>query len=615
MFSLQNRFYVLVIVSILLTSFSITLIPSVAATSVTTTSNYEVATAGDTVSYVLSIGGVIGPVQNFTLSASGLPTGWSASFFDGNQQINSINIQGSETATITMKVSTLPNASSGTYDFSFVTTGGSNGEAVYPLQLELLPLQEGIQMTSSYPSVAADVGQPITYPVTITNAGETGEYINLNATTPSGWTFSFQASDGKSIEALYLNAGESQQFTFVATPSSVETTGAATFTVNATSADGSATSSLQLSADVSQVRDVQLTCAYPHVSQQEGQSVSFPITLSNEGTSGELLNLSYVAPAGWTASYTGAGLGGTELNSIYLAAGNSQSLTFEVTPASTEALGNASFTLVAVSSDGEVNSSLGLLVSVVPPSGEINLLSTFTVMTANVGSSLSFPLTIENTRSIDTTLNLTATVPDGWSAVFMSGNNEVSSVSLTSQQSINLDLVVTAPSTVNIGNYPIDIIVNSSDGTVNQQLSLTADLLGSYSLTATPEAYSTQVSSGGSTSMAVTVANTGESPVTSIKLDVTLPDSTWSETTSPIEIQSLAPGDSTTVTLQLTNPSSTVAGDYLVSVSAAGDQVSSSSFQIRVTVNASTSWIYVGLLIAIIAVIAVALMFRKYGRR
>jgi uncharacterized membrane protein len=255
------------------------------------------------------------------------------------------------------------------------------------------------------------------------------------------------------------------------------------------------------------------------------------------------------------------------------------------------------------------------MVSQVATTGEVNLLSTFTVLTANVGSTLSYPITVENHESADITLNLSSVLPQGWSAVFMYGNNQISNIVLTSQESVNLVFDVTPPSTASIGNYTIAVDAQSSDGTVNQQLNLTADLLGSYGLSATPEAYSAQLTSGGSTSMTVTVTNTGQSTVTSVKLDVTPPDSTWSVTTSPLEVQSLAPGASATFTVQVTSPSDAVAGDYLLSATASSDQVSSSSFQVRVTVNASTLWVYIGLLIAIIAIVAVVLLFRKYGRR
>jgi uncharacterized membrane protein len=572
-----------------------------------------VTTAGDTVSYAFSLSGA---GEDFSLSASGLPSGWSAAFFYGNQQISSINVQGGESVPVTMEITTNSSTAPGNYSFDFVASSTSE-TLYYPLSLEILSPNGEFQMSSPYPSTNVELGQEASYQITVTNSLGIGEYVNLNASAPSGWSASFTAN-GKYISALYLSAGSSQSITVDFTPASGESAGAANFTAMATSQDGSVNASLRLTANAyapSVNQNIAMACTYPSVSATEGQSISYSIMLSNEGATGELLNLNCTAPSGWNVSYTATGISGVGINSIYLAAGSSQSLTLVATPPSGEPSGNASFLLSAIDSYGNVEATLGLNASIVQPTGEVNLLSTFTVMTANIGSTLEYPITIENNRAVDTTLNISALVPQGWSAVILSGSNQISNIVLTGGESASLVLKVTPPSTVGLGNYTIALAAQSSDGSINQQLNLTADLTGSYSISATPEAYSTSLNTGGSTTLTVTVTNTGLSALTSLSLDITPPDSTWTITNTPSEVQSLAPGDSTTFTMQITSPSDTVAGDYLMSVTATSDQASSSSFQVRVTDNASNLWVWIGLIIAIIAVVGMIFLFRKFGRR
>lgn len=594
-------------------SFSASLIPSVAAGSAWTRSGSEVTAAGDTVSYVFSLSG---DNEDFSLSTSSLPSGWSATFFYGNQQINSINVQGIESVSVTMEITTNSSTLPGNYSFYFIASSSSE-TLQYSLNLEILSPNGLLEMSSPYPSTDVKLGQVATYQVTVTNNLGISEYMILNATIPSNWSTDFVAN-GKYISAIYLPAGGSQSITVELTPATSESAGTANFTIMATSQDGSVNATLNLTANVYETstnQNIVMTCTYPSVSATVGQSISYPIMLSNEGSTGELLNLNCTAPSGWNVSYTATGLSGVGVNSIYLTAGSSQSLTLVATPPYGESLGNASFLLNAIDTYGNVEANLVLNASIVQPTGEVNVLSTFTVMTANVGSTLQYPLTIENSRSVDTTLNLSAVVPQGWSAVFYSGSNQISNIVLTSEESTSLVLKVTPPSSVTLGNYTVTINAQSSDGTVNQQLNLTADLLGSYSISATPGAYSTSIATGGSTSITVTVTNTGQSTITSLSLDVTPPDSTWTITTAPSKVQSLSAGESATFTMQITSPSDTVAGDYLMSVTATSDQASSSSFQVRVTDNASTSWVWIGLLIAIVAVIAMIFLFRKFGRR
>lgn len=489
---------------VILLSLSVSLIPSVAAGSAWTRSDYVVAKAGDTVSFNIALfSNSSSSSESFALSASGLPSGWSSSFYYGNSEINSINVKSGETVPVAMNVATNSSTPAGNYTFTFTAT--SDEETIqYSLQVEIHP-----------PEV-----------------------------------------------------------------------------------------------------DLLISCTYPSVSAEEGLSFSFPITLTNKGSSDALLNLSCIAPEGWVVTYSAQDMSGVSLNDVYIAAGSSKALTFEATPPSETPLGSYSLTLEASSSDGGANASLALTATVTAPTGEVKVESRYTQMTADVGTTLNYPITIENDRSTATTLNLiVASEPQGWSAVFLSGNTQVSNILLTSHESISLILQITSPSSASIGNYTTTIGVQSTDGTVNELFNLNASLIGSYSLTATADAYNVQTATGGIATVTVTVTNTGLSPITSVKLAVTSPSSSWSAASSPITVQSLAAGASTTFTVQFTSPSDAVAGDYLASITAASDQVSSSAIAERVTLTASTTWVWVGVAIAIVAIILMLFLFRKYGRR
>jgi uncharacterized membrane protein len=608
-----------IIICLVLLSLSASLIQSVAAGSAWTRSDYVVAKAGDTVSFSIALFSTSSSgSESFTLSASGLPSGWSSSFYYGNSEINSINVKSGETVPVTMNVATNATTPAGNHTFTFTAT--SDEETIqYSLQVEIRLPKRQFSLTSPYPNATAEVGNALSYQVTVINNGETSEYVNLIATLPSNWSVSFLAANNKAVDGLYLMPGGSQSLTVQLTPPNEAGAGTYSFLINATSTDGLANATLSLSAYLYQAplnSNVLISCTYPSVSAEEGLSFSFPITLTNKGSSDALLDLSCIAPEGWTVSYSAQDMSGMTLNNIYIAAGSSKALTFEATPPSWTLLGNYTLKLETLSSDGGANSSLVLTATVTAPTGEVKVESRYTQMTADVGTTLNYPITIENDRSTATTLNLiVASEPQGWSAVFLSGNTQVSNVLLTSKESISLVLQTTSPSSASIGNYTTIIGVQSTDGTVNELFDLNASLIGSYSLTATADAYNVQTTTGGTATVTVTVTNTGLSPVTSVKLAVTSPSSTWSAVSSPITVQSLAAGASATFTVQITSPSDAVAGDYLASITAVSDQVSSSAIAERVTLAASTTWVWVGVAIAIVAIILMLLLFRKYGRR
>jgi uncharacterized membrane protein len=62
-------------------------------------------------------------------------------------------------------------------------------------------------------------------------------------------------------------------------------------------------------------------------------------------------------------------------------------------------------------------------------------------------------------------------------------------------------------------------------------------------------------------------------------------------------------------------PADTVAGDYLITVQTLSDQVESGEVDLRVTAKASTSWGFIGIGLAGIAVIGIIIAFTRFKRR
>ncbi|MEM3743857.1 MAG: NEW3 domain-containing protein, partial [Candidatus Methanomethyliaceae archaeon] len=277
--------------------------------------------------------------------------------------------------------------------------------------------------------------------------------------------------------------------------------------------------------------------------------------------------------------------------------------------------GTYNLTLTATSSDGVLTSSLPLSVSVIEPSGKISVLTTFTEVTAQAGAVLKYPITIKNQWSVNVLLYLSADAPKNWEVAFMSGDTSISSLSLASGQSIDLVVKVIPPSAVSIGNYTTTVKVASDDGKFSCTVDLKSKIVGSYALQITPSTYSTATTTGSSTSITARVTNTGLSPVSSVRLSVSAPSDYWEVTTTPNQISSLAPGESVTFSIAVKSPADSIAGDYIITMRAYSDQTSSDQVQVRVTLSASTSWIIYGVLVAVATIVALVVIFRKFGRR
>lgn len=359
-----------------------------------------------------------------------------------------------------------------------------------------------------------------------------------------------------------------------------------------------------------------MTCIYPKLSVQVGTTFSYPVSILNIGDRNETLYLDADGPEDWgfrfkTPDYR-------EVLAIFLFPNQSFSFTFEVSPPSDVNEGEYNMTLRAVSDDQILNKSLSLGASLYKPKveEELKIVSMFPEVTAEAGEDVHFPITLMNLGLDDLSLILTIpSSPSGWKVVFKTETGIVVSKAYSAAgESLNLDVVATPPSTVSIGNYTIQIQAKTERDTVSAEAELRAKILGSYELGLQPSSLRKSIRTGGSAMITVEITNDGLSTVTTLALEVELPTD-WDVTITPAQVDSLNPGESFTFAVVIESPDGASAGDYLITVKASSDQIESDEVQIRLTAEAPMSWVWVGVILAIIAVVALVVVFKVFKRR
>ncbi len=149
---------------------------------------------------------------------------------------------------------------------------------------------------------------------------------------------------------------------------------------------------------------------------------------------------------------------------------------------------------------------------------------------------------------------------------------------------------------------------------MSEEIELKATVVGSHDVELELSTLYTTITIGDSVEFSVEVTNAGLSPLTFLYLETAVP-ADWDVTVSPSQLASLDPRASTTFTISAETPSDTVAGDYIVTVQVLSDQAESEEANLRVTAQASTSWGFLGIGLAVIAVIGLALVFTRFKRR
>jgi uncharacterized membrane protein len=114
-------------------------------------------------------------------------------------------------------------------------------------------------------------------------------------------------------------------------------------------------------------------------------------------------------------------------------------------------------------------------------------------------------------------------------------------------------------------------------------------------------------------SIPIVVTNSGTAPADNIKMTATAPTG-WKVTFEPASIDRLVPGKDAEVQALVTPSDKSLAGDYMMSVSAASRGENASS-QFRITVSTSTVWGMVGAGVIGIALLLMLSAVARFGRR
>jgi len=504
-----------------------------------------------------------------------------------------------------------------TFDFSklgYVTESISLDTSIQSTNLGDVVLRKALRLSSLVLSRVASPGDKLMLPFTVSNIGDDPEMVEFSVSKPEGWSTRI-LDQTTEVAKVYLLTDSSLDLQLEVT---IPLTATGNNNLSLTTS-GTTNSTLNFTIMVEPSNESIISCQFPGKSTAPGYTVQFQVRLKNPF--GDEMRFKVAVdskPLNWTAFVKS--VGGGVVTEVTLDSSEFVDLIVEVTPPVTARLGEYEIVVKAESSDGKVTTFLPLNVTLTEAEEEeIQVAATFLEVTAEAGKVVRFPITIINSGETDRTLLLSVVeYPTDWKVAFKSETDsstvEVSGLYLTAGEFENLVFEVTPPSTANIGSYAVPVQVESDDGTIRIRLDLKATITGSYTLSLEPSTLYTSATVGGSTTFTTRITNTGQTPVTVLRLNIDAPEG-WETSVNPAQVESLKPRESFTFTVVVETPDDTVAGDYLLTLKGLSDQVESDEVQIRVTATAPTSWGLVGIGIAAVMIVALIVVFRKFRRR
>jgi uncharacterized membrane protein len=480
------------------------------------------------------------------------------------------------------------------------------------VKLGEIGLVKALSLYSSILSTVAISGEKVLLPFVINNLGGDLEIVEFSISNPEEWAVRILDNNGREIKNTILSSSSTLNLQLEVTIP-LTYTGADNLILTSV---GKTTSTLNFMVNVEPMSESIIFCQFPGKSAIAGDTVLFQVGLTNPFRVEMRFRISVDSiPSDWTASVTTAS--GEYITEIILGSNEFVDLIVEVeSPDSASTEENYELLVRAESADQNITGSIPLVISLNEPEKveEIKITTKFPEVTVEAGEVVQYQITVANLGDINRLLFLSIVPPSDWKAVFKSGALEISRLDIAAGSSEELIIEVTPPSTVSLDTYDIPVQIKSESGVVFAEIDLKATITGSYDLYLSLSTLLTSTTSGDSASFTATVTNTGFSSLSVIGLDVEVEEG-WDAKISPTQVNLLRPQESFSFNVVIDTPKDTVSGDYLVTLTGLSDQVDSSPMQVRVTVNTPTEWGIYGFGIAIIIIIALVLVFKKFKRR
>ena len=360
-----------------------------------------------------------------------------------------------------------------------------------------------------------------------------------------------------------------------------------------------------------------MAAEYPGVVVPVDEDVSMDLTFYNKGRSSEDVDVWIEKKAsGWKAriktyKYTVTG--------AHVPSGDDKRLTFEAKPDKDVKPGKYEFLVKAQTRDGYFKMAQKIMVEVTEEEAAedtgVELNTSYPVLRGPSDATLEFSLEVDSKLDKDAVFNLVVQGPKGWDINFKPAYEDkyISSLRIKANQSETVAIEVKPSWTAQEGEYPIKVIVSSSEAKGEAQLKVV--LTGTYAFeVGTPTGLlSLNARQGKPANMSFYIKNTGSAVNSDIKF-VSFKPENWKVEFKPEKIAAIQPGEFEQVEAIITPNDEALVGDYSVNVKVDGEK-DSKNMEFRVTVKASAAWGWIGIGIIVLVIGGLIGLFRSLGRR
>jgi uncharacterized membrane protein len=365
-------------------------------------------------------------------------------------------------------------------------------------------------------------------------------------------------------------------------------------------------------------RKISVAPEYPGIVVVEGKDVSIDLTVTNGGREDETIEITLPeVPQGWKAwieTYR------YEITGVHVPSDDSKTITLKAEPEDDVGPGTYTILITGRTQDGELTSSSRLVITVKKKAEEkkskgIGVETSYPVLQGPTDATFEFSLEVDNESDKDTIFNLIAQGPETWDVSFKPAYEQkfISSLRIKANQTQTMAVEVKPHPMAEPGTYPIRVKVSSETAEAEKELKVV--LTGTHKLEVgtLDELLSLRTLQGQAANLSVYVKNSGSATQNSVQFMSFKPEN-WKVEFRPERLDTLAPGDLKQVEVTITSAERALVGDYSVSLGVEGEKTTK-EVELRVTVQASTVWGWLGIGIIVLVIAGLVFMFIRLGRR
>ncbi len=347
---------------------------------------------------------------------------------------------------------------------------------------------------------------------------------------------------------------------------------------------------------------------YTQVSVSPGNSVTYSIDLINNSRSNinnENILVTNI-PRTWNYSITA---GGYNIGRLATLPKEKKSMSLKVDVPYKVRKGSYTFYVKA----GE-NVTLPLTIKVSSAGSSITQLTCDQLNREGTSSStFTYSAVLKNETVTKQQYALMADAPRGWTITIKPNYQQATSTEVEANGTKNISYEIKPPSTVAAGTYKIP--VKAVSGSTSASLEFEIVITGTYEMNLnTPSGLlSAHVTAGDEKKVELAIRNSGSTDLENVELSAANPRN-WQVTFDKKKIAKIAPGQTENVDAVITADKKALPGDYVINITAKTPEANS-SVSFRVSVKTPITAGLVGVIVIILALLAILYLFRKFGRR